>query len=50
MSRKYTNILHEMIEECLISNESVVLMSLQYMSEDDVADMMAINELLEEGE
>ena len=50
MSRQYTNQLLEMIEDGLISNESIVIMALSYMSEADVQDMMECNELLEETE
>lgn len=47
MARKYTNQLHDMIDNGLVSNESIVSMALSYMSEDDVKDMMECNELLE---
>jgi hypothetical protein len=47
MARQFTNQLLEMIEDGLVSNESIVSMALSYMSEDDVKDMMKCNELLE---
>ena len=50
MARQYTNQLLEMIEDGLLSNESVVNMAMSYMSESDVQDMMQCNELLEEEE
>ncbi len=45
MSRKETNKLIDMIEEGLLDPKDVVIMCVKYMSEDDVADMMDINEL-----
>ena len=50
MSRKYTNMLYEMIEDGLISKDYVITACLKYMSEDDVKDMMEYNEMLEEYE
>jgi hypothetical protein len=46
--RKETNRLLDMIEEGLIDPHAVADMCLAYMSEDDVADMMRANDLLEE--
>lgn len=46
MSRKYTNILFDMIENGLISQENVIIACLNYMSEDDVKDMMEYNEFI----
>ena len=46
--RKETNRLLDMIEEGLIDPHVVADMCLAYMSEDDVADMMRANDLLEE--
>jgi hypothetical protein len=46
--RKETNRLLDMIEEGLIDPHAVADMCLAYMSEDDVADMMRCNDLLEE--
>jgi hypothetical protein len=37
-----------MIDEGLISAQAVAEMALAYMSEDDVADMMRANDILEE--
>ena len=48
--RKETNRLLDMIEEGLIDPHAVADMCLAYMSEDDVADMMRCNDLLEEDE
>ena len=45
MSRKETNKLIDMIEEGLLDPKDVVIMCVKYMSEDDVAEMMDINEL-----
>lgn len=46
--RKQTNKLIAMMDEGLISAEAVAEMALAYMSEDDVADMMQSNDILEE--
>ncbi len=46
MSRKYTNKLYEMMDEGLISHETVVIACLKYMSEDEVKDMMEYNEFI----
>ena len=46
--RKETTRLLEMMDEGLISAEAVAEMALAYMSEDDVADMMRANDILEE--
>jgi hypothetical protein len=46
--RKETNRLLDMIEEGLIDPHAVADMCLAYMSEDDVADMMRANDLLED--
>ena len=48
--RKATNKLIEMMDEGLISAEAVAEMALAYMSEDDVADMMRCNDILDEEE
>ena len=48
--RKQTNRLLEMMDEGLISAEVVAEMALAYMSEDDVADMMRANDILDEDE
>lgn len=48
--RTQTNRLFQMMDEGLISAESIVEMCLGYMSEDDVADMMRVNDILDEDE
>ena len=48
--RTQTTRLLEMMDEGLISAEAVAEMALAYMSEDDVADMMRSNDILEEDE
>ena len=47
MSREQTNRLLEMIDEGLLDARQVVLMCVKYMSEDEVADMLDVNELSE---
>jgi hypothetical protein len=49
-TRKATNKILEMIEDGLVSANSVVMMCLKWMSEDDVAAMAEANELFEEDE
>ena len=46
--RKQTTRLLEMMDEGLISATAVAEMALAYMSEDDVADMMRSNDILDE--
>lgn len=48
--RTQTTKLLEMMDEGLISAAAVAEMALAYMSEDDVADMMRANDILEEEE
>ena len=48
--RTQTNKLIDMMDEGLISAQAVAEMALAYMSEDDVADMMRANDILEEDE
>ncbi len=48
--RTQTTKLIEMMDEGLITAESVAEMCLAYMSEDDVADMMRSNDILDEDE
>jgi hypothetical protein len=50
MSREITTKLIEMMDEGLLSRESVVDACLSYMSEDDVADMAHCNGFIEEEE
>lgn len=44
MTREATNKVLELIEEGVLRAETVVMAALKYMSEDEVADMMHINE------
>ena len=46
--RTQTTRLLEMMDEGLISAQAVAEMALSYMSEDDVADMMRSNDILED--
>ena len=46
--RIQTTKLLEMMDEGLISAQAIAEMALSYMSEDDVADMMRANDILEE--
>ena len=46
--RTQTTKLLEMMDEGLISAQAVAEMALAYMSEDDVADMMRANDILED--
>ena len=48
--RTQTNKLIDMMDEGLISAEAVAEMALAYMSEDDVADMMRANDILDDEE
>jgi hypothetical protein len=48
--RTQTNKLIDMMDQGLISAEAVAEMALAYMSEDDVADMMLANDILDEGD
>ena len=48
--RTQTTRLLEMMDEGLISAQAIAEMALAYMSEDDVADMMRDNDILEEEE
>ena len=46
--REATTRLLDMMDEGLISAQAVAEMALAYMSEDDVADMMRANDILDE--
>ena len=46
--RKQTTKLLEMMDEGLISASAIAEMALAYMSEDDVADMMRANDILDD--
>jgi len=48
MTRQQTNYLLELIDSGLLDARDVVTMALQYMSEDEVADMMVVNDILDE--
>jgi hypothetical protein len=48
--RKQTTRLLEMMDEGLISAQAIAEMALAYMSEDDVADMMRANDILDDEE
>ena len=49
-TRKITNKLLEMVEEGILDPQAVLEACLMYMSEDDVADMAHVNELIFEEE
>ena len=44
--RKVTNQILEMVEDGVLDKDTVIMACLKYMSEDEVADMARINELL----
>ena len=46
MTREVTNQILEDIEHGILDKDTVIMSCLKYMSEDDVADMAHINELL----
>ena len=48
--RTQTTKLLEMMDDGLISAQAIAEMALAYMSEDDVADMMRANDILDEDE
>jgi len=48
MPRQQTNYLLELIDSGLLDARDVVTMAVKYMSEDEVADMMRINDVLVE--
>jgi hypothetical protein len=48
--RDKTNKLLEMVENEEISRDTVIMACVKYMSEDDVADMMKVNEMDNEDE
>ena len=48
MTRKYTNLLLEMIEDGLLDRDTVITACVLYMSEDEVQDMMESNEFIPE--
>jgi len=48
MPRQQTNYLLDLIDSGLLDARDVVTMAVKYMSEDEVADMMRINDVLVE--
>ena len=48
MSRKYTNMLLDMVEGGLLDRDTVIMACVKFMSEDEVQDMMEANEFVEE--
>ena len=48
MTRKYTNMLLEMVEDGLLDRDTVIMACVKFMSEDEVQDMMEANEFIEE--
>jgi len=47
MSREATNKLLELVEEGLLDRDAVILAAVNYLSEDDVADMCRINDFFD---
>ena len=47
MTREYTNLLLEKVEEGLLDKDTVILAFCKYLSESDVEDMMHINEMID---
>ena len=43
--RKYTNKALELIDNGMISNESIVIMAMKYLSDDEVYEMLLMNEI-----
>tara|TARA_R100000541_G_scaffold57628_1_gene67918 strand:- start:149 stop:322 length:174 start_codon:yes stop_codon:yes gene_type:complete len=48
MTRQTTNQLLELIEQEMLSKDTLILACLKYMSEDEVKDMALCNELIED--
>ena len=48
--RKATNKVIDLAEECALSWETIARTALQYMSEDEVADMARCNDFIEDEE
>lgn len=48
MSRKYTNMLLDMVEGGLLDRDTVIMACVKFMSEDEVQDMMEANDFVEE--
>ena len=47
MTRFYTNMLLELVEDGMLDKDTVIMACVKYMSEDDVKDMMQCNEFIE---
>jgi hypothetical protein len=47
MTRFYTNMLLELVEDGMLGKDDVIMACVKYMSEDDVKDMMRSNEFIE---
>ena len=47
MSREYSTILLQMVEEGMLDRDTVIMACVKYMSEADVQDMMECNEFIE---
>tara|TARA_R110000868_G_scaffold89545_4_gene249238 strand:- start:7 stop:192 length:186 start_codon:yes stop_codon:yes gene_type:complete len=47
MSREYSTILLQMVEEGMLDRDTVIMACVKYMSEADVQDMMESNEFIE---
>lgn len=47
MTRFYTNMLLELVEDGMLDKDHVITACLKYMSEDDVKDMMQCNEFID---
>ena len=48
MSREYTNLVLEMVEEGVLDKDTVILACLKYMSDRDVRDMAEVNGFIPE--
>ena len=48
MTRKFTNMILEAIEDGMLDRDTVIMACLKYMSEDDVKDMAEANEFFPE--
>ena len=47
ITRKYTNVLLELVKDGLLDKDNVIQMCLNYMSEQEVQDMVEMNDLSE---
>ena len=50
MTREYTNLLLEKVEDGLLDKDTVILAFCKYLSESDVEDMMHTNEMIDHEE